>query len=193
MSLSPERAGRLTASIFASAMGISPYSSRQKLWREIKGIDPKFEGNEMTEYGNDNEQNAVDAYESNQRVIVTASGNNQQFMKHPEHDWLGCTPDGFTLERLVEFKCPFVKMYDDAPISYIAQVMGQMAITGRKQADLAAWTPDELRVWRIEFSDEYWGLQLELLQEFWAYVQGDIEPKRRKKPVMPDVHYELLF
>ena len=186
--LSPEREGRLTASSFASAMGIG-YSSRQKLWREITGRDEKFAGNEATEYGNQHEQDAVNAYEIHQSCIVELSGDNQRFFIHPEFDWLGCTPDGFCGDRVVEFKCPYHKMYDDAPAHYIAQVQGQMAITGYKQADLVAWSPDELKIWRIDFSQDYWDSMLPLLEDFWRCVQDDVEPKRRKKPVMPDVNY----
>lgn len=193
MSLSPDREGRLTASVFASAMGINPYQSRQKLYRQIKGIDEPFTGNEMTQYGNDNEHKAVNAYEIDQGVIVLNGGDKQQFHKHPDHDWLGCTPDGFTDTRLVEFKCPFGNMYADAPAHYIAQVMGQMAITGRDQCDLVAWSPSELKIWRIDFSVDYWNEMLGLLESFWSSVENDIEPKRRKKPVMPQVFYELLI
>jgi len=193
MSLSPEREGRLTASTFASAMGINKYQTRQKLYRQILKIDPRFDGNEMTQWGEDNEQNCCDGYELNQSVIVYHSGKNQKFRKHPSHDWLGCTPDGFTDDRIVEFKCPYNKMYDVAPAHYVAQIMGQMAITGMAQADLVAWTPEELRIWRIDFSQEYWDMQLELLQDFWQYVQQEEEPKRRAKPTMPSVEIEFLL
>jgi len=193
MSLSPEREGRLTASTFASAMGINKYQTRQKLYRQILKIDPRFDGNEMTQWGEDNEQNCCDGYELNQSVIVYHSGKNQKFRKHPNHDWLGCTPDGFTDDRLVEFKCPYNKMYDTAPAHYVAQIMGQMAITGMAQADLVAWTPEELRIWRIDFSQEYWDMQLGLLQDFWQCVKDKEEPKRRKKPTMPSVEIEFLL
>lgn len=193
MSLSPERKGRLTASNFCAAMGLSKYQSRQSLYRQIKGIDPKFEGNEATQYGIENEPNAVDAYEINQGVILLDSGNNQKFVIHPYYDWLGATCDGRTQERLVEFKCPYYEMYKDIPEQYIPQVMGQMAITGYKQADLVAWTPEELKIWRIEFSEEYWKIELDLLHEFWEHIQKDEEPKRKKKAIMPEIEYELLF
>ena len=190
--LSPERNGRLTASNFANAMGIG-YSSRQQLWRELTGVDEPFQGNEMTDYGNDNEHKAVDAYEISQNVIVMLSGDNQHFVKHADHDWLGCTPDGRTSDRLVEFKCPFNGVYNDAPAHYLAQVQGQMAITSHTQCDLVAWSPDELKIWRVDFSEEYWQAMLELLTEFWRHVQENTEPKRRKKPILPALTYFELI
>lgn len=193
MTLSPEREGRLTGSVWAAAMGINPHQSRQALYRQLKGIDEPFTGNEATEYGNANEPNAVDAYEAHQGVIVQKSGERQAFVIHPEYDWLGCTPDGHTEQRLVEFKCPYYKMYDEPPAYYIAQTIGQMACTGFTECDLAAWSPDELKIWRIEFSAEYWDQMLALLILFWQDVQNGVEPKRRKKPVMADVNYYELI
>lgn len=192
MTLSPRRKGRLTASNFATAMGIG-YSSRQKLWRELTGRDEPFQGNAATEYGTENEPNAVNAYEVNQGVIVQKSGDRQEFVIHPKIDWLGCTPDGNTEHRLVEFKCPFNQMYDDAPAHYIAQTQGQMEITGWQQCDLVAWTPEELKIWRIEYSPEYWAAMFELLEDFWQHVKNDTEPKRRKKPNLPAVNYYELI
>jgi putative phage-type endonuclease len=203
MSLDPRREGRLTASNFGAAIGINPYMSRQKLFRTLKGREPKFEGNEMTEWGNLHEMTAVNAYEADQGVTVLKSGNGQEFVIGVEHDWMGCTPDGFAMDdKIVEVKCPWSKMYSEIPAYYMAQIQGQMAITGEKSCDFVVWfledkegdTADaELAVWRVEFSEEYWAVELELLKKFWASVQADEEPKRSKKPVMPDVHSELLF
>jgi hypothetical protein len=76
--------------------------------------------------------------------------------------------------------------------------MGQMGITGLKECDLVAWTHDELKIWRIKFSEEYWQLQLELLQKFWHMVQTRTKPKKWHKetnpqPTMPSVEIEFLL
>ena len=194
--LSPEREGRLTASNFGAAIGVNPYMSRQKLFRTIKGLEPKFEGNEMTQWGNDHEQDAVDAYEAAHGVIVLDAGDKQAFVIDAVHDWLGCTPDGRVAgeaDRLLEVKCPYNKMYKDIPAYYMAQIQGQMYITQHHQCDFVAWTEDELRVWRVDYNETYWEVMFKMLNEFWDYVQDDIEPKRKRKPVLPDVKYELLF
>jgi putative phage-type endonuclease len=200
MSLSPERDGRLTASDFAAAMGLNPSKPRPRLYREKIGTEPPFNGNHMTQYGNDNEMNAIEAYELDQRVFVDNCGDNQIFLKHPKHDWLGCTPDGrvMTENRLVEVKCPWGKMHTEAKPQYVAQTMGQMAITGATECDLTVWSPEELRIWRIQFSQEYWDMQLPLLEYFWQCVLDKTIPKpfhktRNPKPVMPPVDIELLF
>jgi len=204
MALDPRRKGRLTASNFGAAMGINPYMSRQKLFRTIKGLEPKFEGNEMTEWGNKHEITAVDAYEADQGALTTLSGDDQEFFIDRFIEWQGCTPDGFASNsRLIEVKCPWVKMYTDIPTSYMAQMQGQMAITLTNECDFVVWfmadkdeadlSKAELAVWRVKFSEDYHKAMLALLEDFWESVQDDVEPKRRKKPVMPTVEYELLF
>ena len=60
MTLSPERNGRLTASLFASAIGIG-YDSRQKLWRQLTGREERFQGNAHTQWGSDHEKDAITA------------------------------------------------------------------------------------------------------------------------------------
>jgi hypothetical protein len=74
--LSPKREGRLTASIFASAIGIG-YDSRQKLWRQLTGREDRFAGNEATQWGNDCELLAIDAYEALTGNLVECAGDNQ--------------------------------------------------------------------------------------------------------------------
>ena len=204
MALDPRRKGRLTASNFGAAMGLNPYMSRQKLFRTIKGLEPKFTGNEMTEWGNKHEITAVDAYEADQGVLTTKSGDDQQFVIPEAMDWVGCTPDGYVFDtRLIEVKCPWSKMYDEIPAYYMAQMQGQMMITDRDECDFVVWyledkeetdlSKAELAIWRIQKSNDYCKAMLVLLEEFWHSVQEDVEPKRRKKPIMPTVAYELLF
>jgi hypothetical protein len=79
MSLSPEREGRLTASVFASAIGIG-YDSRQKLWRQLTGREERFSGNVATQWGSDNEIRAITAYEVATGEIVEAAGGKQGFV-----------------------------------------------------------------------------------------------------------------
>jgi putative phage-type endonuclease len=192
MSLSPEREGRITASIFASAIGIG-YDSRQKLWRQLTGREPRFEGNEATQWGNDNEHHAIDAYEIYTGNLVADCGDTQQFHIHPWHDWMGCTPDGFVGKTVIEAKCPAsMRLYGCVPDHYMPQVQGQIEITGSEKAHFICWTPDGLEVFEVRQNRDYWNTCLELLQDFRQCIINDVEPKRRSKPVMPVVEYQLL-
>jgi hypothetical protein len=66
-------------------------------------------------------------------------------------------------------------------------MQGQMAITKRPWCDFVSWSPDNMNIWRVPFSEEYWTLEYKLLLKFWKEVQDYERPKRAKKPVMPDV------
>lgn len=194
MSLSPKRKGRLTASVFANAMGIG-YDSRQKLFRTLTGREERFQGNAATEWGSANEPQAIAAYECLTANLVESGGDEQSFVIHPVHDWLGCTPDGFVGEDIViEAKCPAsMNAYGKVPDHYMPQVQGQMAITGRTEAHFIVWTPQELEVYEVLFNPLYWTESFDLLKEFYDYWQADEEPKRKKKPVLPQVNYTKII
>lgn len=169
---------RLTGSDFAAAIGISPYKSRQALWREKTGRERPFEGNEITIWGEINESNAISQFEIETGHIVHPAG----FMVHPSHDWLGVSPDGLVTDGCVEVKCPFTrKPHDGVPAHYLPQVVAESEVTG-VDCWFVSWTPDECRIWRVTRSMEYWDWMLPLLKDFWRCVQDDIEPKRQKKP-----------
>ena len=194
MSLSPKREGRLTASSFAAAIGLNPYMSKQKLFRELTNVDPKFQGNEMTAWGNDHEQDAVNRYEAEYGVILSNTGDAQDFIICTANDWIGCTPDGFNDEIVTEFKCPFsLRVYPEIPAYYMPQVQGQMAIAKKQLSHFACWTPDDFGVWEVKFNQEYWEIELSLLKKFYGEWKSGEQPARGKKPVMPDVIITRIY
>ena len=197
LSLSPERAGRLTASVFANAIGIG-YDSRQKLWRQLTGREEKFQGNAATEWGAANEKNAIRQYQVVTGELVDRGGQNQEFFIHPVLDWLGCTPDGFVckgqMSIVLEAKCPSsTKLYGKVPDHYMPQLQGQMAITGKSLAHFVCWTPYDFEVWEVPADQEYWQQCLKLLTEFWLCVKENREPPKRKKPTLPTVEYRKII
>ena len=191
MSLDPRRAGRLTASMVGAAIGVNKFCSRQKAWRLAVGQEV-FEGNEMTAWGNDHESEACKQYEVETGEIVQQSLGNQIF--YTFEDWLGATPDGKTNNFLIEFKCPFSqKIPDEVPPHYMAQVQVGMKITNRLIAHLCYWTPEKLKVFEIKYSDEYWQAVLPLMLEFNQYLKDDVEPKRKKKPILPTTNAGVII
>ena len=193
MTLSPKRAGRLTASVFANAIGIG-YDSRQKLWRQLTGREERFQGNSATTWGSDNEIHAISLYQAVTGEIVESAGDKQGFVIHPEHDWLGCTPDGYAGDIVIEAKCPAsMNLYGKVPDHYMPQVQGQMAITGKSKAHFICWTPQEFEIHEVPASPEYWAQCFELLSDFWQCMQEDKEPNKRKKPTLPQVNYTRIY
>lgn len=173
------REGYLSASQFSAAVGISPYQSRAEAWRLIT-CRKTFDGNDATRHGTECEPLAVAAYEAHTGEIVT----DQQRWFEREH--FGTHVDGLVGGDLVtEFKCPVAGIYDDVPAHYMAQIQGQMGIALVTECHFVAWTPDELRIWKVEFSKDYWFWMRPLLDEFWQCVQKDIEPARLKRKPKP--------
>lgn len=95
----------LTASDVAAALGIPPYATfqgdpREELVRRkaAQAIGIKdFTGNEATRHGERYEQEALDRY---------ADGSGERLLDfglliHPEHPWLGGSPDGITASGLL--------------------------------------------------------------------------------------------
>lgn len=141
--LSPMRAGRITASRVAPILGIGKYGSREDTMREMVrqalGAESEFTGNSATEYGNAHEEDGRAEYE---RVSGQLVLDAQEFICHPEFEWLGCSPDGLVGEDgMVEIKCPPRARYTsiaECP-HYEAQIQLQLACTGRTWCDFVIW------------------------------------------------------
>ena len=134
------RRGKLTASNFGTALGLCPWTTRQKLWNRM--IDPSsdtFKGNIATNWGTDNEPNGILEYSCTTRNQVLATG----FHVHKALGWLGGSPDGLVGDDgMIEIKCPFTrKVQKEVPLHYYAQINGLLEITGRKWCDFVSWTP----------------------------------------------------
>lgn len=197
MTLSPQRSGRLTASVFANAIGIG-YDSRQKLWRQLTGREERFHGNAATQWGSDNEVNAIRQYEIMTGNLVENALKGQEFVIHPSHDWLGCTPDGIVVDGfdriVIEAKCPAsMNLYGEVPAHYMPQVQGQIEIASADRAHFACWTPEGFEVYEVPWSEAYWSECFALLSEFWDCIKNDEEPKKRKKPTLPTVEYRKII
>ena len=138
----------ITASQFGSAVGESPYQTPddlvlEKLWNT-------FQGNSATQWGNDHEPHAKEAFvEWFEKYLKKHGGSNFQFieenlMKFSEEPWMAVSPDGiikYTLNGinyidLIEFKCPaylrntsghpYEKYPQNTPTQYKAQTQGIM-------------------------------------------------------------------
>lgn len=189
-----EREGKLTASAFGQAAGLAP-GSRQQLWRRTLGLET-FEGNEATQWGEDHEPIALQAYSSH---IVDQSKAIQLvgFVPHPTMAWLGGSPDLLIGEDgMGEIKCPFnQQVYPTIPPYYMAQMQGLLQITNRQWCDFIVWTPEHLNVRRVQRSDEYWDWLHVRLADFWVWVCAQVEPPREKKQPTPEfnINVELVL
>lgn len=175
------RKGRLTASDFAAAIGISPYCSRPQLWRYMTGRQEREQSNPRMDWGVENEVNALNWYECETGEIVLPGG----FWTHDDHDWLGASPDGEHTDDqwIVEAKCP-AEIHKEVPEHYRCQMQGQLEITGKDGCSFISWTPSGGEWFPVLRDKDYWAWMRPFLEEFWFFVQTDKEPPRLKaKPV----------
>lgn len=157
--LSPLRKGRITGSRIAPILGLSPYSTRVDVLREMvrqaHGVPAEFTGNVATEYGNEHEPDAMAAYEQSRGVMLHSA---QDFVVHPQHDFLGVSPDGLVDDNgMVECKCPYRATYthiDERP-DYEAQIRLQLECTSREWTDFVVWRESGTQVSRVTHDPEW--------------------------------------
>ena len=105
-----------------------------------------FNGNDATEWGNEYEAEAIEAYTKRTgRKVKTG----QNFIQHPEFQFVGGTPDGLVGEKgIVEVKCPYnfknhlrTVINRMVPEEYRAQVHGHLWLSGRQWCDFVSYDP----------------------------------------------------
>ena len=96
------------------------------------------------QWGTEQEEHAVNAYEIKTGSIVLMSG----FVKHPSIEFLGASPDGLVNnDGLIEIKCPETTTHlqrieaDCVPEDIKPQMLLQLIVTGRKWCDFVDYDP----------------------------------------------------
>lgn len=184
-----QREGRITGSKIGAILGLSPFATPEDVMRDMvrdyHGAEREFKGNIATDYGTENEPNAVEDYKME-------SGNDVEdapFVVHPELNWLGASPDGYVNDnKLLEIKCPFGKRHEQddnafTPIEeqphYMAQMQYQMFCTGRFECDFYQWSPyaSKLREESVKFDPEFIDETLPKLEAFYERYLEECKPE----------------
>ncbi len=105
-----------------------------------------FVGNDATEWGNEHESDALEAYTKRTGRKVRTG---QTFIQHPELELVGGTPDGLVGEKgIIEVKCPYnfknhlrTVITRTVPDEYLAQVYGHLWLSGREWCDFVSFDP----------------------------------------------------
>jgi putative phage-type endonuclease len=170
------RRGKITASLAAACLRLDPGKSAQKAWREITGWEPEQFEHRALQWGVQFEAAARLDYEAESGNIVETCG----FFVHPEHPWLGASPDGLVgSDGLAEIKCPTVPPVT-LPRHHRVQCMVQLAVTGRQWCDIYFWGASGHKT---SFAVDRRGIPglIHRLHAFYLeYVQSGIEPPRKK-------------
>lgn len=178
----------LTSSQFSAAIGLSPWCSRQKLFRQMTGRESRDPLNEAMQWGIDHEADAVAGLEMITGRFFTETGPRQCHIVSGQ--W-GSTPDGRDGSTGCEVKCPG-KIWEEPKPYYLPQLIGQAYIAGFTNILFSCWTPDEQKVWLYTYDESHWEWLEPLLIRFMESLESDEEPKRAKKPVLPEITLELL-
>lgn len=171
--ISPSQLNPLMAK---SGLGSGAETFADKLIMRMLGV----ELDEYTDYnmrwGNENEPNAIAAYEAKTMNGVA----EKQRIYHPEYPFVSGEPDGLLLgeDGIIEVKCPKCKWHlanlrNGEQISkYYNQIQGYLWITGRQWADFVSYDPRfpkemRLAIHRVERDQETIDLIEERSIEFW--------------------------
>jgi len=180
------RRHKLTGSNIGAALGVNPWNTPDDLIRsmvrEYHGAPPEFKSNVATEYGQLHEPLAQMDYQSRTGNFVEECG----FFVHPEHDWLGASPDGLIGDDgLIEIKCPFglrnktgadlvFKTAEEQP-HYYAQAQIEMACTGRSWCHFFQWTKNRTRIERVDFDPDWFNNALPTLRAFYDRYLSEMD------------------
>lgn len=180
------RKGKLTGSNVGAALGLNPWKTPEDLIRqmvrEYHGAEPEFTGNVATEYGNLHETLAVMEYMGKTGLHPEETG----FHVHPEHDWLGASPDALIEDDgILEVKCPFGlrnKKGDDLVFKdaegqqhYYAQMQVEMACTRRDYAHFYQWSKHGDSLQTVEFDPEWWNQHLPAMIQFYNWYLSELD------------------
>lgn len=170
------RKGLITASMAAACLGLDPYTSRQKAWRRIMGIEVQQDNDHMR-HGRLHEADAIAAFEVESGSLVTSTG----LWVHDIYPWLGASPDGICGDAIIEAKCPMT-MPEMVPKHHAIQMAIQMAVLDKVKAYYCVWTPQQFKCWEMKRHLELEAGLIYLLRDFWEqHIDNVMEPKRKGK------------
>lgn len=180
-----ERKKRLTASNFGLIYSMRDSTNRQNIVNNL--LHSNFKGNCYTDYGKENEINALNALENILNKKIQPCG----LFVHKDEPYLAASPDGLIdNDFIVEIKCPYTAQnhtpaeaikrnlikfanFDKNGLhlkrthKYYYQVQGQLFVTDRKSCYFVIWTPKGLIYELINKDLQLWEKMLPKLNDFY--------------------------
>jgi putative phage-type endonuclease len=182
------RRGGIGSSDAAAAVGLSPYKSQLELWLEKSSQDEHLPRQDP------NDEMSPLYWGTLLEPIVAAhytkrTGNRVRrinaVLQHGEHPWMLANIDreviGADDVQILECKTAGLNGYrlwkDGVPEYVQLQVMHQLAVTGRRAADVAVLVcGQELQVHRIERDEQMIANLISLERAFWEFVETRVPP-----------------
>jgi hypothetical protein len=164
------RGTMLTASDFATAIGLNPYEKPSDLILKKCGA-LKNQGNAATAHGTLLEPVARDLYDAR----CNQKSHEIGLVQHARYRWLGGSPDGVTESgRLLEIKCPLTrKITPQVPKYYIPQIQLLLEILDLEVCDFVQYRPgppEEFQVTEVVRDRDWFERVLPVAEAFWNVV-----------------------
>ena len=172
----------------AAAVGLSPYQSQLELWMHKTGkadllpsIDPNDETSPL--YWGTLLEPIVAAHYTKRTGRRVRRVN--AVLGHPRIPWMLANIDrevvGAPDVQILECKTAGIhgaRLWKDGVPEYVQlQVMHQLAVTGKQAADVAVLIGgQELQIHRIERNDAMIAQLIALEEQFWGWVQREVQP-----------------
>lgn len=124
--------------------GKTAESYAEEIVQRMMGVQIQGYVSYEMQWGIDNEPLAIDLYEKETMIEVTA----KERLVHPEYDFISGEPDGFIgLDGLIEVKCPneanhFKNLLNGEQLTqYQWQIQGYLWLTERSWCDFVSYSP----------------------------------------------------
>lgn len=163
----------------------NPYSSQAELLEKKCNVGEPFEGNPATKHGQKFENVSANVYSQLRQVDLLEFG----LLIHPEHSFLGASPDGITTDRIMlEIKNPITRAVAWYPsLMYFLQILLQLECTGLSECDFMdcsfAEYPDASD-WHIE-ADEWEALNADAKHHLFGIILSYTGPDGEDKHLYP--------
>lgn len=171
-----QRNNAITASDIPTVLGENTYKTPFALLQDKCQANPKpFVGNSATKWGTHYEDIAIEKYSERMNKEVLAFG----LLIHPEHSWLGGSPDGITTDGiLLEVKCPLKRkiIHGEVPHHYLSQVLLNLEICDLELAHFIEFVPGnsdndfEMNIVEVHRDREWFAREFPKMKKFWNEV-----------------------
>ena len=149
------RNSMLTASDWATILGMNPYSNSNNILLKKCGKDVPFPSNPTIDWGIKYEDVAIKIYELRNSVEIIEFG----CIGHPNISFLGASPDGISKDGvMLEIKCPSKREITGViPKYYYCQVQGQLEVCELDRCDFLECNLKEYETKQDYLNDNYEG------------------------------------